>query len=321
MATLGRGMGYFQIQHTFTEGTATLDVVRILPTARPFVIAPLLGKSLYHKPGQLPTVSTHQDRSLKAIEKYLRYRNYHIRWNGTIVDTYPMWVSNGTFFEMTNNDDTLPSLIAAPIVYESVGTNDPNATDFRKGKGKRWFMGQKPHLPHSQYMHIDLQQNVQGLLSTKLADTYLYLIGGAGALVINGKAMNDDFWESPSGGKFITRDVLGSQGYSAGTIIASNDAAIEHRIHYLILCRSIIPWRELAPYLSNDFIRDIGNAAGARPPYDGKIQNAIVYDGGGSRQLWIRRPHNMPSLIPGYGTRPVPQFICLYGVRNPEDVF
>ncbi len=297
---IGQGIEYIKV--------GKLHVVRIVrDLAKPFVIGPLINK-VYPSGGgdrvQVQNLSSLLQSGVPSL---------YPRIKGKQQKLVPLWVSNGTFFGIDNDDDyedKVKFFVSGPVLQNGPKQRRANAPKSLGVKSNRWIQ------LHNLYASGDVEGHfvqMQGYASAYNIRTgkvpYLpinayksrrwqWASGGAACLIENGVAHTESYWGSNAGGKFSE-----DQWYSTGPVIAINST--EKTVIYLIMETSDpreFFWRDMTAYLQGDFLRDINH------PADGKIQEALVYDGASARQLWVKGKGEVFA-----SDRGVPQFLCLWG--------
>lgn len=201
-----------------------------------------------------------------------------------------LWMSNGVFFGPNAQEkEGKMEPILGPVVMSGVPISDI-AMFYTVQKRSRSYYAQKTQSP-------SYGDATGGATSTQLASRGPSVIGGGASLISNGSVHNDTYWETTLG--FDGRQP--STDKAIGPIIASDAAG---RLIYLVMFKYAYGWAEAAAYMNSPshFLRDIGFQK------DPGIQNAIVYDGGASPQLFVR---GSGIVVPN--SRPVPHRICLWG--------
>lgn len=299
---IGQGIEYINV------GNGDLHVVRITrDLAQPFIIGSLFGKAHPTRDG---------DRiEAKTLNQFLKNSgapDLYPTINNKKQKLVPLWVSNGTFWGLDSQDgykDKFPHFITGPVVQSAPKMRRANAPKGIGSKIKRWV-----HL-HNLYRngsvagrYAQLQGystalnirngKVQSLPQNKYGSrSWQWVAGGAAALVENGVFhTTEGWWQSPQNGEFSS-----GQWYSTGPIIADNQGGPE-AVYLIMHANKDRSWHQAAAYLQTQFLKDIGH------PGDGSIQNAVVYDGGSSKQLWIRGKGEIPI-----SPRDVPHYLCLWG--------
>lgn len=296
---------------TYYTGTSStgwvLDVVRVDTRAvGPFVLGSTLGSAFG---GSTNPGSRREAISLQSLNNKRELNKPLIVRIGSVNRILsPYWLSNGAFFgkDPAGETDGSFAYVLGPIVSSRGSGPSKTIADFESSvpiyKRERWYYAQVDQRP-------SFHKNVGGVSATRLAVTYGSVIGGAGCLIENGRLNNLRYWMSKAGGAF---DEPGNnQTFHVGPIIACNSNS---RVLYLIMARfgsspKYVPWSRMAPYLHNPelFLKEIGCRG------DGRILYALVYDGGGSPQLWVKgRGAGGRGIISGYTVRPVPHRIGLW---------
>lgn len=317
MSYLGQGLDYYRIQN----GYVNLDVVRIGPGANPFFISSTLGPDASpsspppNRPDgtpDLPTVKTRAPRVIRssrgintpALESgNLSNLTLDITYKNKRESLVPRWVSNGTFFLTPRNkfgrvDYRLPSYVAGPVRDKRFSRADTPYKVRHGREGLRWYYSQPIEEPFNTRSFVHQSANSTAF---SLSSTLASLIGGAGPLIINHIPFNQTDW--------IAEGFDSGQWYDAGPVIASNNQPEARRVHYLIMDRTRRRphdngWEKMVQYLSNRFISDLIAQGSVN---DGAISNAVVFDAGGSKSLWV------PGYVAPRGSRAVPHFLWLWG--------
>lgn len=329
--SIGKGIEFFEIRDTTMEWNRS-HVMRVdINKAMPFYIGSLALEPVIFKRGipYIEKTTLHQfaKRANRKIGK--TSLDYSILGKKVM----HMWISNGTFFgddcyEYNDQGDAIAqishSYMTGAIVSKGRAiASSPNLHD----KSKRSLLLQR-FRPNQ----IDFRrQNSYLSASDLVAEGWSSAIGGGGALVEGGNFRglplhrnrpSDWWWQRPHG------MFSNGQTYCAGPVIAINNNAtclylIQDRTHTNNLDPSKPKnfynlgrrWEHMSSYLRYNFLSEINRTR------DGSIEEAVVYDGGGSRGLWVRdyvdprgSRQDIRGLVAGYyGLRPIPQYICLWG--------
>lgn len=309
--------------------SATVHVARIDSSIHPFVIGSvtngevrqIFGSSIFNVNDLRPayTVKSRIER-IKREEKITAYVN-NIRPTGGTFQVppkppilHPMWVSNGTFFSEHNKS---PIRVLGPVIHQGVALVDIKPDNFiQKNKSdaynkkrandifQRLYSSQPINFP---YRAVNIERRTTANTIEDLRRSNRELLGGAGSLVSDQKVQT-------SGGGFNT-----NASYSSGPIVANS---LQGRIHYLIYVNNTsygLSWSEVASYLTKEFRDDLRGArfkeAGKDAIfYDPPIYEACVFDGGQSRQLWVRNQKKQMR-IPNSKVV-VPNYLCLWGIPS-----
>lgn len=349
------------------QGDDPYDITYVLRVdvdrAQPFVLGSILGttKVTYDE-----DIKQSTKRSVAQIASNAEKGRHNIRI--PVADPQsrvltPLWLTNGTFFaddcwRQINGKDVRikESWLQGPIVDRSVRVHqtgsrllliNPPAVSLGGPENKGKPIIQEYQLNRGIFLQrlgpdgrvtLNIQQSGHGARYWA-NQGYYSAIGGGGILVQDGNFRDSEWNQKRQNGGF---DPGGNQSYCAGPIIALNSTG---RILYLILNRTHgrtreytdskgkrhhvdyanfgKDWTSMSSYLKSGLARDIGRN-------DGGIKDAIVFDGGGSRGLWIRSSgqgsRKKFGLMEGYfpqeggpGTfdeglnyRPIPHHICLW---------
>lgn len=337
------GISYYLIQDSADSSSLT-HVLRIdVQAVQPFVLGSIVGENKKSYGGNIKAL---HKRRLSDIAKNAQrgIRNIRVYVDNKPKTLKPLWITNGTFFLDDCQNDWIQ--MAGSIIDSTVPVNyrgplpkpklliDPPARSLGGPVPSQRLNFQEAH----RYRGVFLQRLNNGIVSTEFRHSrasasewaslgYYSAIGGAGILVENGNARATNYMYRKDKGFFPSVD---TPTYCAGPIIATNETK---NILYLILDRTHLsggrygnwgrPWGEMSDYLKNNFLGEIGRRG------DGRINSALVYDGGGSRGLWIRKRRGLfglmrgfnPDEAPAYGgryigndmnTRLVPHHICLW---------
>lgn len=298
---IGQGIEYIKV--------GKLHVVRIVrDLAKPFVIGPLINK-VYPSGGgdriQVQNLSSLLKSGVPPLYPKIK---------GKPQKLVPLWISNGTFFGIDSDDDyedKVKFFVSGPVLQNGPKQRRANAPKSLGVKSNRWIQ------LHNLYANGNVEGafvQMQGYASAYNIRTgkvpYLptnaykskrwqWASGGAACLIEKGVAHTESYWGSDAGGRFSQ-----DQWYSTGPVIAINDST-DNPVIYLIMETSAagsFRWAQMTAYLQASFLKDISH------PADGKIQQALVYDGASARQLWVKGKGE----VFGSG-RPVPQFLCVWG--------
>jgi hypothetical protein len=324
---MGRGIDFYSIN-------GVTHVVRIdMRHNKSFLLGSITGK--VDRIGTVDYVN-----KLKLTENIipkLRTHFYNFNVNGRTM--IPLWVSNGTFFgddcyesfEVDNPKEKEDMIVAGTIVHKG----DPIATSsptIATPKRRRWgyFQDNNPWPtaitdPGSNI--VIARESTPHLASHYAGEGWTSVITGAGSLVENGRVKKREVAQTKAGGNFPiwikTKGNLHSPTYCAGPMIARN---ADGNVLYLIQDRTPNngekgtnagrDWGDMARYLRGGFLGHGSLLEDMKcREKDGTIWNAIVYDGGSSRSLWVRGS----GIIGGYETnRPVPHYMCLWADVNPR---
>ena len=320
---IARGIGYKHL----VKGIFDLDVIRIdVDNAIPFVIGATLGE-IVHRPNSKdqPTAGRRMPYAMIDTRKFIAPT---LQLN-KIIDVYdsmpgeyhtfkklnPVWVSNGTFFEPVTGyyydkngkkiyytEYDAPTTVNGPVIATvRAPKRDRFADATRLAKRNverivknRWYVRQD-----NPYSIPVLKQGP--IVANSLPESVRSLVGGAGPLIIGGKVASVNNREN-------LYNFQQNAYYDPGPIIAQNSASSNRRIFYLIMSRktrnrSDDGWTDIANYISYKMISDLGQGA------NDKISEAIVFDGGGSKSLWIPNFVSPRSI----NNRPVPNFLWVWG--------
>ena len=279
-------------------GGSRIDVMRIdASKAKPYVIGSSFGGLDPASKGFIE--GKRKSRSVKSLNTKYRLNGVFLE-NSFTSSRYGrklkiLWMSNGTFFSGVNEEKTDLQYINGPIVMDGIPIADI-LSSMPINKRSRWYYA----LKNGKSFY---GQATGGKTSNQFKNEgFSYVIGGGAPLIINGVVISDSY---PKGSrKKLWVDTLGFDDNQPikpiGPIIASNNGDIT----YLIFAPGFSSWQTTASYLHepSKFLKDIGFMR------DGQVFNAVVYDGGGSPQLWIK---GSGLLIPN--SRAVPHRICLWG--------
>ena len=297
--------------------SATVHVARIDSSVHPFVIGSITNEKPDHSPGSyffnvndLRPAYTMEKRieRIKKEDKITIYSSNNS--NGgryqapKPVTLHPMWVSNGTFF---SEHDKSPVRVLGPVIHQGVALVDVKPGMFtERGNDifQRLYSSQPIGLP---YKAVNIKRRTTANTIEDLRRSNRELLGGAGSLVSDQKVQT-------SGGGFNT-----NVSYSSGPIVANS---LQGRIHYLIYVNNTsygLSWSEVASYLTKEFRDELRGArfkeAGKDAVfYDPPIYEACVFDGGQSRQLWVRNQKKQMR-IPNSKVV-VPNYLCLWGIPS-----
>lgn len=249
----------------------------------------------------------------------------------------PMWISNGVFFFNPSRPGKppKPGPIFGTVLQKNLSSSEVNgqllhwnemadADQYKlisEHKDKRWMYRQRQAPDGTSAFDFNAYDSAQrGIFKAQdLADAgFFSAIGGAAALIETDPATGRTevhtrpraWWRSDLRGKFddskhpnsSTPRIAYPQSYSTGPIIAMSK---DKQHIYLIMLRAEQNWPYAATYLRDRFLTDINRQM------DWQIGWAYVYDGGSSRQLWMRK-HGM--VMGNENSRPVPHYICLWGL-------
>ncbi len=323
---IGKGIEFFSV-----AGLTHVMRIEVGP-ASPFFIGSLTGKmKTVRENGRL--IQKLPKRTLDEIApREEKEYSLELTAGGVNKKLLPLWISNGTFFGddcwnyNVNPKKKVPaSWLTGPIVHRGKATA---SSPLNNQLSERWIFQQELNSNGNVDFSFNGRVNRKLLNPTVLNDVAPLLasmgwyscIGGAGALIENGMPHSENFWYPPGkssnpnsgqGGGWFGID----QTYCAGPVIAINDRA-DRKVLYIL--QDLTPengdsrlkakgrnWRQMALYLKNNFLDDIKRN-------DGSIKHALVYDGGGSRGLWVKGV----GLVNNNGythDRPIPHHICVWG--------
>lgn len=353
---LGRGISYYHIDDN--ANTDRTDVVRVhIPTAKPFIIGSITGAITQGNPDRVI------NRTLDSfVNRVNTTTQFDIRLPGNI-KLRPMWISNGTFFATHEQVRTSvagtvvfqgqPGWNPAERLDVRIDGDPFSLTPPpvprgapRPQKDQRWTYLQGDGGLNEQVRFF----HEEGLRrADNIAPRWYSAISGAGALVetitfagtpttyYRGLPLpaqgRSKYWENNR----ATGNFANAQTYCAGPVIAMNAAGTAL---YLIMDRTNSNgetdstrqgrrWEHMTAYLQGssghgNFLNEIRFDGSGTRPNDGRVGWAYVYDGGGSRQLWIGHPQRgigpprfnqgLVAAYPGGSVRrTVPHFICLWG--------
>ena len=208
-----------------------------------------------------------------------------------------MWISNGTFF---SEHTKRPVRVLGPVIHRGQPIVDLRATMFKdKKKGNdvfhRLYSNQVKRRPCDS-VEINNRTNANTIENLRISNQEL--LGGAGSLISDGKVQT-------SGGGFND-----DAKFSSGPIVAHTVGLVP--VYYLIYVNNPsygLHWDDVAFYLTSEF-RDDFRKSRKVSYYDPPIYEACVYDGGQSRQLWIRNQKRQMR----FSGAIVPNYLCLWGV-------
>ena len=237
--------------------------------------------------------------------------------DGRLTTLRPVWISNGTFFgvhPLPGKHD--PAEILGPVLHQGEVMADvtPSLVTRSVPKSERWMIAQ----PRGEdaYGRVNIIRNHPRQSVIDFISSQEEVLGGAGLLISEGQAHTRSFWASPSGGDFDTapNSAYDPQMYSTGSVVARCSGV--NPIYYAIYITGEatgknpgrhIHWSESASYLSSEQFRS--DLAKKRKVKDSPIQEACVFDGGSSRQLWVR---GAPTPLRFTGVE-VPNHLCVWG--------
>ena len=322
MAKLSTGVEYWELNTIIGGISTTLHVVRANTAATPCIIGSLLNErdqkdkqkqDIYKKRVMRNLVDT--DKSHHTVAYELSKNDYPLIINNKLRFLKPMWISNGVFF---NDGLSNSTNVYGPIVHRGsaevdvnaalVGGKNPDAGIRRNAQKKirRWYTDHHAAAPFAPlgFFHNDPVKSAE-----LLAQSEFEVIGGGGILIENGVVHTGagNFWPSTAGGGFDGRVT-----YSCGPIIAQSSDT--YPIYYMILSeegnpKQFVNWDKMASYLKNSFTSEINFLRNPLLRTSSTIYNAMVYDGGKSRQVWVRN-QGLKYVEPSKS--PVPHYICLW---------
>ena len=306
MSTLGHGVEYHEFQ--WNAIGARVYVARIDPSQGSFAVGPLSNdpsiedkaKPLVYRRRQMLTLESKVD----YLKRVLINTNYTDKSMSDVLR--PVWISNGTFFGVHSRSD---QYAFGPAVHRGLPVTDvtPVITNGSVPKSERWLIAQPKE---RKYSEVNIFQNKpRKPVVGNLDGTEQEVLGGAGILISNGTPKTNNFWRSDVGGKFDS-----GQPKTTGPIFAICGGV--KPIYYAICVREgsgkpRISWSETASYLMAQFRVDLANTR--KKVQDKQIQEACVFDGGTSRQLWVSNPPRGDKLR--FTGLEVPNYLCIWAKK------
>ena len=303
--------------------SATVYIVRIDPSFHPFVIGSITNEALYTFTEAARIISPIKAATVNS--KIFNISRNKINMDGKASPIlqddnrklWPVWVSNETFFDhhVETNDPVKKrsreynyTKIVSPVVHEGFPVTDADRGRVGRPQFNRVYVNQPSasggvvSIRDETFKRVDFGLRSYSEKIYDLAKSNRELLGGAGLLV--------DRYISRAAYPVYLGGFQFTAAYSSGPIVARSLSKNGMPIYYLLYIRGDdglnISWDDAAKYLTGRFPKYLMDKRGVLDP---KIYNACVYDGGGSRQLWVR---NQRDKMKFEGTR-VPNYLCVWG--------
>ncbi len=316
---IARGIDYIDMTRNVGGVDTRMHIVRIQTAVTPCVIGSQLNPPSPRPDPNAPIYHRRLNANLRSsiqgvmVLPHLRSNSYAIQYQGKLTRLQPIWISNGILFGDAGNPS---SRIYGPVVQKGVAEVDVTAglVGGVKGEGviRRAYTHHKRTLPRELVNFTQNSQSNPPLSASAMASRDTEVIGGGGMLIEEESAHGTAFWNSVTGEKFDS----GVWGTCGPVIARSSD--LPFPVYYMILCENRrVTWQGMTPYLMNSFPGDVDAARGKRSA-SRRIHNAVVYDGGDSRQVWIARQSPEVRYLAQPRRNPdknkVPHYICVWAL-------